>query len=58
MRDKLIHGYFGVDTGLVWDTARNDIPMLKQEIIKSRIPIYRGFSLTIRFYPLYLLYSN
>jgi uncharacterized protein with HEPN domain len=36
MRDKLIHGYFGVDTGLVWDTARNDIPLLKQEIIKLK----------------------
>ena len=26
MRDKLIHGYFGVDLGAVWDTATKDIP--------------------------------
>ncbi len=37
MRDKLIHGYFGVDLDAVWDTATKDIPQLKikiQEIIK------------------------
>jgi len=26
MRDKLIHEYFGVDLGRVWNTARMDIP--------------------------------
>ena len=38
MRDKLIHGYFGVDLGAVWDTATKDIPSLKiklQEILKK-----------------------
>jgi len=37
MRDKLIHGYFGVDLGAVWDTATKDIPPLReklQEILK------------------------
>ena len=34
MRDKLIHHYFGVDTELVWETAKNDIPFLKSEIHK------------------------
>ena len=32
MRDKLIHGYFGVDIDAVWDTAIDDIPLLKSEI--------------------------
>ncbi len=36
MRDKLIHGYFGIDTGLVWDTATRDIPFLKQELLKIK----------------------
>ncbi len=38
MRDKLIHGYFGVDLGAVWDTATKDISSLKvklQEILKK-----------------------
>jgi len=32
MRDKLIHGYFGVDMDAVWDTVEKDIPALKNEI--------------------------
>lgn len=32
MRDRLIHGYFGVDYELVWDVVRNKIPKLKEEI--------------------------
>ena len=32
MRDKLIHGYFGVDLGAVWDTATKDIPSLKVKL--------------------------
>src|SRR5215217_3458410 len=28
MRDRLIHGYFGVDFELVWDVVRNRIPGL------------------------------
>lgn len=34
MRDKLIHGYFGVDIEAVWDTTKDDIPGLKKEIEK------------------------
>ncbi|MCB1176206.1 MAG: DUF86 domain-containing protein [Leptospiraceae bacterium] len=34
MRDKLIHGYFGVKINLVWKTITEDIPFLKTEIIK------------------------
>ena len=32
MRDKLIHGYFGVDLNAVWKTVKEDIPQLKKEI--------------------------
>jgi uncharacterized protein with HEPN domain len=38
MRDKLIHGYFGVDDELVWKAVKKRIPELKpiiEEIIKS-----------------------
>ena len=34
MRDKLIHGYFGVDLGAVWDTATEDVPSLKEKLQK------------------------
>jgi uncharacterized protein with HEPN domain len=32
MRDRLIHGYFGVDFELVWDVVRNRIPELRRQI--------------------------
>jgi uncharacterized protein with HEPN domain len=37
MRDKLIHDYLGVDTDVVWQTIKEDIPSLKlllEEILK------------------------
>lgn len=34
MRDKLIHDYFGVDIDTVWMTAKEDIPVLKNQIVK------------------------
>jgi uncharacterized protein with HEPN domain len=34
MRDKLIHGYMGVDLKDVWKTAIEDIPNLKINITK------------------------
>lgn len=34
MRDKLIHGYFGVDIDAVWDTIQRDIPTLQQYVEK------------------------
>ena len=33
MRDRLIHGYFGVDYQLVWDVVRNHVPKLRLQII-------------------------
>jgi uncharacterized protein with HEPN domain len=32
MRDRLIHGYFGVDYEIVWDVIVNKLPELEQEI--------------------------
>ncbi len=34
MRDKLIHGYFGVDLDAVWHTATRDIAMLEEKLLK------------------------
>jgi uncharacterized protein with HEPN domain len=33
-RDKVVHGYFGVDLEVVWDTAVEDAPYLKPLIAK------------------------
>ena len=32
MRDRLIHGYFGIDYQIVWDVIKNEIPPLKPRI--------------------------
>lgn len=32
MRDRLIHGYFGVDYEIVWDVIKSEIPKLKEQI--------------------------
>ena len=32
MRDKLIHFYFGVNLDIVWDVAKNKVPVLKDKI--------------------------
>ncbi len=29
MRDKLIHGYFGVNSVRIWETVKEEIPPLK-----------------------------
>lgn len=34
MRDKLIHGYFGVNLQRVWDTIHQDLPVLRRELDK------------------------
>jgi uncharacterized protein with HEPN domain len=32
MRNILVHGYFEVDTDIVWNAVNNDIPMLKPAV--------------------------
>jgi len=34
MRDRLIHHYFGVDYEIVWDVVMNEIPKLKEQVLK------------------------
>ena len=33
MRDRLIHGYFGVDYEIVWDAVQSNVPQLQREIM-------------------------
>ncbi len=35
MRDRLIHGYFGVDYEIVWDVVRNKIPALRVQLLDA-----------------------
>jgi uncharacterized protein with HEPN domain len=32
MRDVLIHEYFGVELGLVWDVVENELPVLRPQL--------------------------
>lgn len=32
MRNTLVHGYFGVDTDVVWTAVKNDLPSLKEAL--------------------------
>ena len=34
MRNVLIHNYMAVDYSIVWDTAMDDLPVLKKQIQK------------------------
>lgn len=34
MRNRIVHGYSGVDMNIVWDTIYEDLPFLKVEIEK------------------------
>jgi uncharacterized protein with HEPN domain len=34
MRDKVIHAYFGVNTKMLWNTVKNDLPPLRQLVQK------------------------
>ena len=32
MRDRLIHGYHDINLGIVWDTARKEVPVLIEQL--------------------------
>ncbi len=34
MRNRIVHGYDGVDMSIVWDTIKNDLPLLREELKK------------------------
>jgi len=36
IRDKLIHDYFGADMEVVWNTATEDLALLKEKIYKLK----------------------
>jgi uncharacterized protein with HEPN domain len=36
MRDKLMHHYFGIDLEIVWKTIKEDIPLLKSQILNIK----------------------
>jgi uncharacterized protein with HEPN domain len=33
MRNILVHGYFDIDTDIVWQAVTNDVPVLKPAIV-------------------------
>ncbi len=35
MRHRLIHGYFDIDLDIVWNTVRDDLPPLAEQIEKA-----------------------
>ena len=35
MRNRIVHGYSGVDMRIVWDTIHDDLPDLQKEIKKN-----------------------
>jgi len=37
MRDKLIHDYIDVDLWIVWETAKNDVPVLQGLLRKVKL---------------------
>jgi uncharacterized protein with HEPN domain len=39
-RDRLIHGYFGVNIDVVWEIATIDVPVLKQDIQKIKEELF------------------
>ena len=50
LRDKMIHGYFGVNWDIVWDVIRNQMPKLKEQVgnildkVERRHEIMEGVS--------------
>lgn len=34
MRNVFVHEYFGVDSNLLWDIIKNDLPNLKEKVIE------------------------
>lgn len=39
MRNRIVHGYAGVEMKIVWDTINEDLPLLKKELDKYNNPI-------------------
>lgn len=41
MRNRIAHGYFAVDYGMVWDTVRHDLPSLGQQVNSLLVKIQK-----------------
>jgi uncharacterized protein with HEPN domain len=44
MRNRMIHNYFDVNVDVVWNTIKEDLPQLKQQIDALLIEYRRGKS--------------
>lgn len=44
MRDKLIHGYFGVDIKIVWEVVSRDLPDLYVKITNIKLELEKSES--------------
>ncbi|MEM3501748.1 MAG: HepT-like ribonuclease domain-containing protein [Candidatus Bathyarchaeia archaeon] len=42
MRDILVHEYFGIDLDLTWRVAKEDIQILKKELIKVKSDLVKA----------------
>jgi len=42
MRNRMIHNYFDVNEDLLWATAKDDLPKLKQQIDRLLMEVKRG----------------
>ncbi|MEM2982937.1 MAG: HepT-like ribonuclease domain-containing protein [Candidatus Bathyarchaeia archaeon] len=42
MRDILVHEYFGIDLNLTWRVAKEDIHILKKELIKVKSDLVKA----------------
>lgn len=36
LRDVLAHGYFGIEDELLWDVAKNKVPVLRAQLVAGR----------------------
>jgi uncharacterized protein with HEPN domain len=36
MRDKIIHDYTGVDVDVIWATIKQDLPILKKQMLEIK----------------------
>jgi uncharacterized protein with HEPN domain len=42
MRNVLVHGYFDIDTDIVWQAVTNDVPLLKPAILNLLARVESG----------------
>ena len=42
MRDILIHEYFGIDLKLTWKVAKEEIPILKEKLLRIKRDLERA----------------